>query len=304
MDKAEASRQRSKRYYDAHKETIKSKRNVTLSGSGLREKLSELNLKPNTLKTYLSSLQRLETIFPDMTVKNAKPMISAIDKSDYSTATKRVLMQTLLFMITKFDLSVPSGSVEDFKHYLNVLKLKGNDELQIKMDESVLPWADYLSKVRAEYGTNSKQFLIASLYKELTLRDDFQLKVVSTLPKTLEGNYIVIRPTFCTVVITTYKTSDTYGLIKHRLSKPLSKMIRDYVQSRGDIDYLFGNAKLSPFITQFNKTIGVDGGVNLYRHMAVAELMKGEPSPEERVRLAELMRHSVFTQMKYLRKIT
>jgi hypothetical protein len=277
---------------------------VTLSGSGLKEKLEALDLKQNTKKTYLASLHRLETLFPDMTVKSAKPMIDAIDKSDYSTSTKRVMMQTLLYMITKFQLKVPEGSVEAFKTYLNVLKLKGNDELEVKMKETVLPWSEYLAKVKSEYGSNSKEYLLASLYKELTLRDDFQLRIVKVLPKTLEGNYIVVKPTFGTVVITSYKTSDSYGVIKHRLSKPLSKMIRDYIDSRGDIQFLFGSEKLSPFITQMNKRININGGVNLYRHMSVAELMAGEPSPEERVKLAELMRHSVFTQQKYLRKIT
>ena len=304
MDKQALARERSKKYYAAHKEDIKKKRNVILGGSlDLRAKLTELDLKPNSKKAYLASLKRLEKLFPDMTVKTAKPMIEAIDKSDYSIATKKIMVQTLLVMITKFELKVPVKSIEDFRHYLNVLKIKSEDETKQKMDESVPTWSDYLAKLKAEYGTSSKEFLLASLYKELTVRDDFQLQIVKTLPKELEGNYIVVKPTYCTIVISTYNTSDAYGVIQHRLPKALSGMIRSYIASHGDMQYLFGSAKLSPFIAQINKKIGFNTGVNLLRHMSVSEVLNDpKVTPEERATLAETMKHSIATQAKYRRE--
>jgi hypothetical protein len=94
-----------------------------------------------------------------MTVETLKPMIDAIDKSDHTIATKK---------ITKFELKVPVQSFENFRHFLNVFKIKSEDETKQKMEESEPTWSDYLAKLKAD-GTSSKEFLLASLCKELRL---------------------------------------------------------------------------------------------------------------------------------------
>jgi hypothetical protein len=85
----------------------------------------------------------------------------------------------------------------------------------------------------------------------------------------------------------------------------MTDMLKGWIQSRGLVenDYVFGDKKLSPFISATNKQLGYDGGVNLYRHISVSETLSKAPSVEERVKLADKMKHSPFTQLKYLRKL-
>jgi hypothetical protein len=62
------------------------------------------------------------------------------------------------------------------------------------------------------------------------------------------------------------------------------------------MEYLFGSAKLSPFIAQMNKKIGFITGVNLFRHMSVSEVLNDpKVTPEQRATLAETMKHSIAT---------
>jgi hypothetical protein len=294
----EKAKARAKRYYEKNKEKIKQRKIITLDG--VRPKLQEMDLKANTKKTYLASLKRLETIFPNLLI--VPKMTETIDASAYSTSTKRVMVQALLFLCNKFEIKVTDDILAEWRHYLNVLKVRGGDELEGKMKDVVLTWDEYLSKLKTEYGLNSKEYLIASLYREVPVRDDFQLKIVTTLPEDTKTNYVIMKP-IVTIVLNVFKTKDSYGAKTHVLSKELSKRVRDYGRSR-DLkvdDYLFGSGKLGTFITQMNKRIGVDGAINLLRHMSVTELMASNPTAEQRATLAEKMGHSVGTQVKYER---
>lgn len=295
MDKA---RERSKRYYEKNKEKIKQKKILTLDG--VRSKLQEMDLKVNTKKTYMASLKRIETLFPDLRI--VPKMTDVMDQSSYSTSTKRVMVQALLFLCNKFEIKVTEDLLAEWRHYLNVLKVRGGDELEGKMKDVVLTWEEYLNKLKNEYGLNSKEYLIASLYREVPVRDDFQLKIVTSLPEDKKTNYVIMKP-IVSIVLNVFKTKDSYGAKTYTLSKELSKRVRDYGRSR-DLkveEYLFGSSKLGTFIAQMNKRIGVDGAINLLRHMSVTELMASNPTAEQRATLAEQMGHSVGTQVKYER---
>jgi hypothetical protein len=142
------------------------------------------------------------------------------------------------------------------------------------------------------------------MYREVPVRDNLQLRVVSTPPKEPSENYLVNKP-ICTVILTKNKTSDKYNDQEHTLSKTLSTAIRAYLKSRDHPEYLFGSAPLSSFVKQMNKKIGVDGSINLLRHMTVTErLNDSNVTPEQRAELAMEMGHSVGTQPKYLKNVT
>ena len=171
-----------------------------------------------------------------------------------------------------------------------------------------MKFSTYLNKVKEAFGEKSKMYVLAKLYDELTLRDDYQLEIVSKISETKDDtkNYIVMYPSKpLKIIINTYKTQDRYGVIKENLSKDLNKLVRDYVRENNlkKGDYLFGKDKLSSFITANNKRIGLSGGVSEYRHMKISEELDKVPSLDARKDLSERMRHSPLTQLKYVRKV-
>ena len=117
-------------------------------------------------------------------------------------------------------------------------------------------------------------------------------------------NYIVIpKKENLTLIVNQYKTSDKYGQIKVKLSLPLSKIIRKYVE-REKLNYdefLFGDKPLSSFVSEMNKKIGIIGGISLFRQMSVSDLLKTKPTAQQRQKLADTMKHAPLTQLKYLR---
>jgi len=143
------------------------------------------------------------------------------------------------------------------------------------------------------------------LYSEITLRDDFILKIVPSIQETDENeNYIIVPiKDKLTIIINNYKTSNKYGEIKVKLSTSLSNLIRDYMSKEklGNNDYLFGNKNLSNFVSNINKKIGIKGGINEYRKMSVTDLINSKPTAQQRQKLAEIMKHAPLTQLKYLR---
>jgi hypothetical protein len=148
-------------------------------------------------------------------------------------------------------------------------------------------------------------FVLSSLYDEATLRDDFALKIVERTPKDTSENYIVDLKTGMTLIINTYKTQEAYGQIKVKLSKKLSKRIKAYMLKNNlqSGDYLFGDNKMSDYVRYHNSKIGVEGGISNYRKMKISEELSKNLTDEERIELAQKMKHSPMVQLSYVRKL-
>ena len=169
-------------------------------------------------------------------------------------------------------------------------------------NEEVPTFEEYLQGCKANFTVGSKESLIAKFYDELTVRDDYGLVITD---KNLENkNYLLIKPTSIEIVINNYKTDKKYGIIRHKLTKALEKITRAYITKNGLKigDYLFGTEHLSSFVSKMNKTLGYKSGVGLFRHMKITEQL-GMATPAERVKLAEVMKHSPVVQKAYLRKM-
>jgi hypothetical protein len=191
----------------------------------------------------------------------------------------------------------------------DISKIASNDETAEKQaNTTIISFNDYLEKIKAEFGVNSKEYALSSLYQQVTLRDDFILKIVQSTKDTNDRkeNYIIVpNRGNLIVIVNNYKTSEKYGEIKVKLSTTLSKLIGKFikVEKLKINDYLFGNKNLTQFVSKMNKKIGVSGSISLFRQMAVSDLLQKNPSPEERVALSNSMAHSPIVQLKYLRKI-
>ena len=169
-------------------------------------------------------------------------------------------------------------------------------------NEEVPTFEEYLQGCKANFTVGSKEILIAKFYDELTVRDDYGLVITD---KNLENKkYLLIKPASIEVVINNYKTDKKYGVIRHKLTKALEKITRTYITKNGLKlgDYLFGTEHLSSFVSKMNKILEYKGGVGLFRHMKITEQLS-KATPAERVKLAEVMKHSPVIQKTYLRKM-
>jgi len=293
----------------------------TVSYDEVVQAINKLDINQSTRLKYLQDLKRLMTLTDcnDNLIKcfrEQKKLIEIINTATkangepYSTNTKKSLFQMILYLIDKLHLSITPKIKEHYKKQFEIYKISSNDETTAKQaNTTILSFDDYLKKVKSMFGDLSKEYVLSCLYKEVTLRDDFILKIVSAIKdaNNKKENYIVVpKRGSLIVIVNNYKTSEKYGEIKVKLSLTLSKLIRNFieVEKLKPNDYLFGNKNLSQFVTNMNKKIGVQGGgINNYRKMAVSDVLHNNPSPEERVELSNSMKHSPLVQVRYLRNI-
>jgi hypothetical protein len=79
----------------------------------------------------------------------------------------------------------------------------------------------------------------------------------------------------------------------------------DNIQTKGEMIIKIGISvgPLSKRVSKYHTSkAGINGGINLYRHMTITEELSKIKDVSERQALADKMRHSVFTQSKYMRQ--
>ena len=233
----------------------------------------------------------------------------------YAVNSKKAFVQAILYCVDKFNIPLTPPVKQKFVDYFNELKIDSKDitnDRKINPTHAVIPFTEYLAKIEAKFGEDSKQNLIARIYNEVTARDNFsKLIMATTLRKNDDtlNNYLVVprsKNTPCKIVLNSFKTDSRYKQMSIVLTKYLSKLIRDYIEKHKLTDELFPNSKrgLTSYITIMNKAIGLKGSINLIRHMKVAEfLAKPNLTAEQRRIMAESMAHSPVTQLDYNRLI-
>ena len=146
---------------------------------------------------------------------------------------------------------------------------------------------------------------------EVTGRDDFGGLVIRRVTPYDNGtdNFICIdrKKESCFIVLNTYKTSKLYGKIVRVLSPELCSLIVNYIERNRLADYLFPEeieSGLSKYVTEMNKKIGIDSGVNYIRNSKVSEFLnRTDLTPEMRLDFSRDMFHSESTQQKYRRGV-
>ena len=278
----------------------------------LIEKLDKLELNPLTKKKYIGDLKRVLGLINNedliTQIRNMNILKVIKETTQYANNTKKGLVQILLFMITQFNLSINKKALTETKKYFELLKSNIKTEHTAKANDdanSVMSFTCYIDKVKMTFGEKSKMYVLTKLYDEATLRDDFVLKIVDKPPRDTNENYIVNLKSNMTLIINTYKTQTAYGQIKLKLTKGLSNLIKEYMTLNNlkTGDYLFGENKLSDFVRYNNSKIGVEGGISNFRKMKISEELSKNISEEERITLAEKMKHSPLVQLTYVRKL-
>jgi hypothetical protein len=318
--KKEEVRARQKAYYDGKKatdletdltnnETIEAVNNDNVNKK-YYDHIDKLDVKDITKLRYRTDMKRIIDLIGSedvLDVINNKTLRTILDKTEYSYNTKLTTIKTILTTISDMEIKLNKKIFDDLKKYMDLLTREINDEHKVKQETiKVMTFKEYIELVKSKYGEQSKMYLIANLYSELTLRDDFQLEILDKVPKVLDHNYLIINKQNCRIIITKYKTEGVYGKISVLASKKLSNIIKQYITNNNlQIgDYLLGNQEQSKYINYHNEKIGVNGAVSLYRQMKITEMLNDPKiSKENMITLAEKMKHSPIVQLTYLRQM-
>ena len=256
------------------------------------------------------SLQKYDKI--EKQIREGKKQSSPDD--DYSINSRRGITSMILYASDNIPGIMLSTELKEKYKTLNdlysIMSKEQTEENKLSESHSVMNLEVYLDKIKNAFGEDSKQFLIASLYKQVTGRDDFQLYIVDRLGKTnnKERNYLFMpRKGTCTIVLNHYKTAFRYKTYKKDVDSELTTLLRNYI-TKHKIDYdhlLFPEPLLGPFIKKMNKEIGVSGSINTIRHIVISDLLQNykNMTPEQKLASARQAMHSHITDTDYVRLI-
>jgi hypothetical protein len=325
---------RQTRYYQAHKEQILAKKQAE------REQLKELNRQRepvvlpteytldmiqavftehitniNTLKKYNGDMKRVFTVSNlecwNGTIDTYNGVKDALEHSKYSLQTRRGAVQSILVFIDKSGILIDPKITAYYNVLYEVYGIKctdANDKKKTSTDNEVMNYDTYMELVAEHYKTDSKQYLIASLYNECTCRDNFgKIKIITDLTQDdNDNNFIFLKNKECVIIMNNYKTSKIYGKQYYAISDGLTEIIDKYITKNNITDYLFPEQKiLSLYVSNMNKKIGILGaGVNYLRHSKISTYLSNpDLTVEERHEFAIKSGHKEATQQDYKRII-
>jgi len=228
----------------------------------------------------------------------------------YAARSVLAYVNCILFILDKYpDIKITKEKKKLYKNQSMVMSFiadEQTDEKKKQLEETGgLPsYDEYLNKVIETFGEDGREYLIAKLYKEIKARDDLILKVVKTRDDVVDDdNYLIISGgQQAEVVINSYKTIKKYGEFDVKLSSSLTSIIRKYLKNNKIVynDYLFNTKGLSVIVGRMNKALGVSGygATNVFRKMLQTDLDKSGASPEQKLKLANELKHSMATAKK------
>ena len=174
---------------------------------------------------------------------------------------------------------------------------------------------EYVEDVIKYFGKDSKEALVIAIYRFHMFRDNLVLKIIPKEIIDKTENYLIVpenKTSSLTLVLNDYKTIEKYGQKKLKMPQILSNEIRKYMDRKQLTynDYLFGESKLSSFISTFNQkllkhgyVLGFKITINTLRQMKASQVLSNNPTEAEHVALSEEMHHSESTSLLYQRKI-
>ena len=274
--------------------------------------------KQKTKETYMQSLKRLQLMI-NCTENNyieclndyknvIEKVNNAVQKNLklYGSSSKKSVYQLILWMVDNLNIKISDTIKQKYKDEFEVKKVENSDENKtIQENKEIIPMSKYLGQIKKTHGVNSMAHVISSLYNEVPVRDDFQLEIVKKEKDAVDNtkNYYVAN-TNPKIILHVYKTSKKYGKDKYDISPKLKTMIDKYMKSNNIKvgDYLFGDKKLSAYITKMNNEAGYEFSINEFRHMKASELYNNpKTTARDKLLLSKLMKHSPEMGSKYVR---
>ena len=241
----------------------------------------------------------------------------------YDVNSKKQFIQSIVWLLTHFDIKIEPEVRQKYDEYFAIYKQLSNDLREEKQGKKELgegavpPVNTILKSVEDKFGENSKQFMIASFYKNAPMRDDFAgLVVIPSIRKNENSNtnYVIVprqENQKCTLVIQKYKTDKLYGILKFQLDDKTTSLLRNYIKKHkieydGKLFPEYSKDSMSSYVSSFMKKCGYtgEGGINFLRHaIATEDFQKNNLTAEEKVKLSRRLGHSVVANYNYLRKV-
>ena len=228
-------------------------------------------------------------------------------------STKKGFIQSIVYIIDALKVPLSPHLRQQHIDYFSELKILSNDEVNERKADpeyDVIPYNEYLRRIRITFGNDSKEYLMSMLYNEVTARDNFGELFIANTPQQISPNknYLLVpRKGLLTIILQKYKTSKRYGKVVVPLSNELLQLFRNYLGDNvvaGQRVFPEYNNGLTDFIGKMNRKIGIpSGSINYIRQSKISEIMSiiHRISPAEKVKLANNMLHSPVAQLKYVR---
>jgi hypothetical protein len=291
-------------------------------------KLKELDINLNTKAKYVGDIKAVFQLtgFLDLAkcLKTFAAIKAAIEtgtlisnpNKQYAVNSQKGFVQSILYVIDKLNIPLSATIKQKYVDLLGAYKIKTTDQTEARKRDpnyDVMPYTEYMTRIKDAYGADSKQYLIASLYDEVTVRDDFDLVILGSVrdKQNETQNYIIVplnERTRVNVIIQHHKTNKLRGDIKVVLSARLSKLVRAYMMKHElrVVNKLFAenNTGLSAYayVATMNRRIGARAGINYIRQSKISEILsEHDLSAEDKQTLAKAMGHSAICQLKYIR---
>jgi hypothetical protein len=280
--------------------------------------------KPKTIETHKNQINNVfrfcgcDNLYECLkNFDKAKPAILNGKKKngeEYELNAKKMTFESITFSIDHFNVPILPATRVKWVNFFETFKIKSKKQTEARKEDpnfAVLPMNAYMEKILEKFGIDSKEYLIVTMYNELTCRDDYTVKIIKNKKEMTNkiDNYLIVPKTKksnVTVVLHSYKTDKKYGVIECEFSPPASAIVRKYIIKK-ELPYdgfLFPetNNGLAGFISEMNPKIGEKGGVSYIRKSKISQELSNEDiTDEERVELASKMMHSPIAQLAYVR---
>lgn len=277
-----------------------------------------------TLRIYEACLKRLRDHFhsSDLSfLNNSDDVIAMIEGLEVSDNTKKIyfiaVKSTLRDIpekseVTKKAEKAYQAKMDEFNR--RAYEKMERQELDEREKALWINWRDVIKAREKAYDTATdihsfQDYVILALYTMLPpARLDYSpMRVVSTLEGNSEGNLLLVSQTGMEFIMREYKTAKKYGQRIIKVSKPLEKVLRDWLELNPSGWLLctqdglpMTEESLSRRIrTIFERLVGKSVGVNILRHSFVSFLRKGEPSLKHQKEVANVMGHSISMSQLY-----
>lgn len=283
-----------------------------------------LNTYKKMVTSIINSKKPIKKKKENKTKKNKQPEPEP-EPEAYAVNTIKQTLQSILFVGTQymddFKILFNNTKASQIKKYLNTQFEKYKElsrlEIEERQQNTEYPTFDeYLNKVIEKYSKNSKEYLIAYLYSQFTVRDNFKSMLIldSIRDDNKKDNFLLISRNKMMFIVNDFKTKKKFERLEFTVTDAkLKKMIKDFINDPKHItnrkkngNYFIGKSSLSPSISKINKSLGYDnmGGINIYRHMRVTDVHKKKDITfEERKKLSDEMGHGLTVQSQYRRNL-
>jgi hypothetical protein len=289
---------------------------INASGISVQTKMNYANHFKILKSMFMGKNKDLETI-----ILNPKKTIDKIYKKYPAITSRRAVLSSILGIFKYnpiFKQQYPNiydFYLEEVKGLSELIQQKyDNNDLSERQKEQFFTWDELLQAVdKMEKGT--QEHLLMRFYTLLPpVRLDLnEVRIFKREPKLIDKdkyNYIVLRARGTLVlVLSQYKTANTYGKQEIVLPKQLAKELRVFISNNPDRQYLFLNRNnelyteptMSLYITNIlKKILGKHSSMNMIRHAYVNYINNDKNmTTGEKKQVAKGMGHSLLQQENY-----